>query len=122
MANIITLGRLLLLFLVLWMAHWTTGWLKLFTMVLLIVVFVSDTFDGYIARKQNETSTFGAMFIARATSPSGGCPGTRAELPTNAIWLPMPLSEQVRRSGANWRGSAGTFRRSRHRLFTKRSS
>lgn len=62
MANTITLVRLLLLFLVLWLVHWTTGWLKLATMVLLIIVFVSDAFDGYVARKFNESSAFGAMF------------------------------------------------------------
>ena len=62
MANTITLVRLLLLFIVLWLVHWTTGWLKLATMVLLIIVFVSDAFDGYVARKFNESSAFGAMF------------------------------------------------------------
>lgn len=62
MANTITLVRLLLLFIVLWLVHWTTGWFKLATMVLLIIVFVSDAFDGYVARKFNESSAFGAMF------------------------------------------------------------
>ena len=90
MANIITLCRLLLLFLVLWMVHWTTGWLKLFTMVLLIVVFVSDTFDGYIARKQNETSAFGAMFdIAADRIVELSLWVVYARLEMVPVWMPV---------------------------------
>lgn len=62
MANIITFGRLVLLFVVIWIAYTPASWLHFVNVALLIVVFVSDALDGYVARKNNETSVFGAMF------------------------------------------------------------
>lgn len=62
MANLITLGRLLLLIVVVVIAYQAPGWLQLVNVLLLILVFVSDGLDGYVARRRNETSTFGAMF------------------------------------------------------------
>lgn len=62
MANLITLSRLLLLFVVLWIAHLPPSWWQLTAVALLIVVFVTDALDGYVARKRNEETVFGAMF------------------------------------------------------------
>ena len=62
MANLITLSRLLLLFVVLAIAYQPSSWLKLVDIPLLIFVFVTDGLDGYVARKRGETSQFGAMF------------------------------------------------------------
>lgn len=62
MANLITLSRLLLLFVVVAIAYAPSSWLKLIDIPLLIFVFVSDGLDGYVARKRRETSQFGAMF------------------------------------------------------------
>lgn len=62
MANSITASRLLLLFAVLWALYAAPGWWQLLAVPLLILVFVSDAVDGYIARKRKETSVFGAQF------------------------------------------------------------
>jgi CDP-diacylglycerol--glycerol-3-phosphate 3-phosphatidyltransferase len=62
MANLITLSRLLLLFVVVFIAYQPSSWLKLLDIPLLIFVFVTDGLDGYVARKRHETSQFGAMF------------------------------------------------------------
>lgn len=62
MANLITLSRLILLLLVIWIAYLPLSWIHFLNVPLLILVFVTDGFDGYVARKRNETSLFGAMF------------------------------------------------------------
>lgn len=62
MANFITLSRLVLLFVVIGFAYQPASWWHLANVALLIFVFVSDSLDGYVARKFNETSKFGAMF------------------------------------------------------------
>jgi CDP-diacylglycerol---glycerol-3-phosphate 3-phosphatidyltransferase len=62
MANLVTLSRLLILLLVVWISYLPpTPW-ALANLVLIILIFVSDGLDGYIARKRNETSLFGALF------------------------------------------------------------
>lgn len=62
MANLITLLRLLLLFVLVGMAYFAPpGW-QLINPVLLLVVIALDGVDGYIARKRNETSVFGSIF------------------------------------------------------------
>lgn len=62
MANLITLARLLLLIIVVLIAYQPFTVWHLVNVALLIFVFVSDGLDGYVARKRNETSVFGAMF------------------------------------------------------------
>src|SRR4029453_19029077 len=62
MANLITLSRLLLLFVVVAIAYQPPTWLKLIDIPLLIFVFVTDGLDGYVARRRGEASQFGAMF------------------------------------------------------------
>jgi CDP-diacylglycerol--glycerol-3-phosphate 3-phosphatidyltransferase len=62
MANLVTLSRLLLLLVVVWLNYqpltpWTFA-----GFFLIALIFVSDGLDGYIARKRNETSLFGALF------------------------------------------------------------
>jgi CDP-diacylglycerol--glycerol-3-phosphate 3-phosphatidyltransferase len=62
MANLVTLSRLLLLFFVVWLMYQRpTPW-QLASFVLIILIFVSDALDGYVARKRGETSLFGALF------------------------------------------------------------
>ena len=62
MANLITLSRLLLLIVVIFIAYQPFSWWHILNVALLILVFVSDGLDGYVARKRNEASVFGAMF------------------------------------------------------------
>lgn len=62
MANLITLSRLLLLIAVVAIAYYGSATAQLVNVAVLILVFVTDGLDGYVARKRNETSVFGAMF------------------------------------------------------------
>lgn len=62
MANLITLSRLLLLIVVVLIAYQPYSWWHVANILLLILVFVTDGLDGYVARKRNETTVFGAMF------------------------------------------------------------
>jgi CDP-diacylglycerol--glycerol-3-phosphate 3-phosphatidyltransferase len=62
MANLITLSRLLLLIVVVVIAYRPPGLLQLINVPLVILVFLTDGIDGYVARKRHETSQFGAMF------------------------------------------------------------
>jgi len=62
MANLVTLSRLLLLLVVVALSYVPpTPW-QFANFFLIILIFVSDGFDGYVARKRNETSSFGALF------------------------------------------------------------
>jgi CDP-diacylglycerol--glycerol-3-phosphate 3-phosphatidyltransferase len=62
MANLVTLSRLLLLLLVVWLFYVPPGPWSIANFFLIIFIFISDGLDGYIARKRNETSLFGALF------------------------------------------------------------
>lgn len=62
MANLITLSRLLLLIVVVAIAYQPYSWWHVVNIALLILVFVTDGLDGYVARKRGEESVFGAMF------------------------------------------------------------
>jgi CDP-diacylglycerol--glycerol-3-phosphate 3-phosphatidyltransferase len=62
MANLVTLGRLLLLLVVAWIYYLPPSPWQFVNFFLTIVIFISDGLDGYIARKRNEASLFGALF------------------------------------------------------------
>lgn len=62
MANLITIARLILLFVVIAMIHFRPVDLALLSMVLLGIVFAGDGLDGWVARKRGSTSPFGAVF------------------------------------------------------------
>ncbi len=62
MANAITIGRLFLLFGVVWLIYHGSVQTIAWCMLLLVVVIAADGLDGWVARKRNETSTFGAVF------------------------------------------------------------
>ena len=62
MANLMTLSRLVLLLLVVWIAYLPPSPWQYLNFVLIIVIFVTDGLDGYIARKRNEETLFGALF------------------------------------------------------------
>ena len=61
MANLITVARLILMFAV--VALFTLGGagVTAISMILVVVVFASDGVDGWVARKRNSTSAFGAV-------------------------------------------------------------
>lgn len=62
MANLITVARLIMLFVVIWLIYVGSVPVVTACMLLIIVVFASDGLDGWVARKRGSTSTFGAVF------------------------------------------------------------
>lgn len=62
MANLITLSRLVLLIAVVAIAYRGPSPWQFANVALLIVVFVTDGLDGWVARRRNETTLFGALF------------------------------------------------------------
>lgn len=62
MANLITSGRFLLLFLLVAMAYFAPPKAQLLNPALLIVIIALDGLDGYVARKRGETSVFGSVY------------------------------------------------------------
>jgi CDP-diacylglycerol---glycerol-3-phosphate 3-phosphatidyltransferase len=62
MANLITLFRLLLIFVIVALALYATPTWQLINLPLIIVIISLDGVDGIIARMRKETSLFGAVF------------------------------------------------------------
>lgn len=61
MANLITLARTLLAFLVVWMLHAPTTAMYLAAVGLTVAVIWMDALDGYVARRRQECTKFGAV-------------------------------------------------------------
>lgn len=90
MANSITVGRLVLLFVVIWMIY--VGNVSVITacMLLLILVFAADGLDGWVARKRRSTSTFGAVFdIAGDRIVENALWVIFADLRLIPVWVPL---------------------------------
>lgn len=62
MANLITFARFLLLCCLVFLCYKAPPVVQLINMPLVTVIFILDGVDGYVARKRNETSLFGAIF------------------------------------------------------------
>ena len=62
MANLITLGRIVLLFITIGFLYLREPWAAGVALVLTIFVYVSDAFDGYIARQRGRATAAGAVF------------------------------------------------------------
>lgn len=62
MANLITLARFCLLFLLVGMAYWAQPAWQLLNAPLVIVIIGLDAVDGYVARRRGEASVFGSIF------------------------------------------------------------
>jgi CDP-diacylglycerol--glycerol-3-phosphate 3-phosphatidyltransferase len=90
MANAITIGRLLLLFLVVWLIYAGDVYVVAVCAVLVAVVFASDGIDGYVARKRGSTSAFGAVFdIAGDRVVENTLWVVFAELQLIPVWIPI---------------------------------
>jgi CDP-diacylglycerol--glycerol-3-phosphate 3-phosphatidyltransferase len=90
MANLITLVRLLLLIVVVIIAYQPYSYWHIVNVALLIVAFVSDGIDGYVARKRNETSIFGAVFdIASDRMIELAMWIVLVDLDIVAVWVPL---------------------------------
>lgn len=90
MANLVTSSRLLLLILVVWLAYRDpTPW-QFANVPLMIVIFITDGLDGYIARKRNESSVFGALYdIAGDRIVELTMWIVAADLDLVPIWVPL---------------------------------
>jgi CDP-diacylglycerol--glycerol-3-phosphate 3-phosphatidyltransferase len=62
MANLITVGRLLLLFVAVGFIYRFPVGLAAVSMLIIAVVFAGDGLDGYVARRRGSSSRFGAVF------------------------------------------------------------
>jgi CDP-diacylglycerol--glycerol-3-phosphate 3-phosphatidyltransferase len=62
MANLLTLSRIVLLIVVARLFYVESAIAQLASFFLIIVMFVTDALDGYVARKRNESSLFGSLF------------------------------------------------------------
>lgn len=90
MANLITVGRLILLFVVIWMIYVGNVQVIEASMVLIIVVFASDGLDGWVARKRGATSPFGAVFdIAGDRIVENVLWVIFADLGLIPVWIPL---------------------------------
>ena len=61
-ANAITLFRLFLTFIVIGLFKRSNVYIDIACIVTILIIFILDSVDGIVARKQNQTSTFGAVF------------------------------------------------------------
>ena len=66
MANLITTLRIVLVLILVGLIYQLSPAWQLFNAILLIFIFILDGVDGYVARKWNETSTFGAAYDVAA--------------------------------------------------------
>lgn len=90
MANLITVGRLILLFIVIWMIYVGNVQVIEAAMLLIIVVFASDGLDGWVARKRDSTSPFGAVFdIAGDRIVENVLWVVFADLGLIPVWVPL---------------------------------
>jgi CDP-diacylglycerol--glycerol-3-phosphate 3-phosphatidyltransferase len=90
MANLITIGRLVLLFVIIALIY--VGNVQVITVCifLLAFVFASDGLDGWVARRTGSTSQFGAMFdIAGDRVVENALWIVFAELQLVPVWIPL---------------------------------
>lgn len=107
MANLITLSRLLLLMVVILIIYFGSATLQLLGVLAMIMVFVSDGLDGYVARKRNEASLFGALFDVAADRIVELCLWVVfAHIDSLPVWIPLVyiargiLTDSIRASEA----------------------
>jgi CDP-diacylglycerol--glycerol-3-phosphate 3-phosphatidyltransferase len=90
MANIITIARLVLLFVVIALIYFGNVQVITLCIVLLAVVFASDGLDGWVARRRGSTSQFGAMFdIAGDRVVENALWIVFADLDLVPVWVPL---------------------------------
>ena len=92
MANLITIGRLLLLFAAIGMIYRDPVGLALPAMLLVVIVFAGDGLDGWVARKRNSTSQLGAILdIAGDRVVETVFWMVFADLGVIPIWMPIAV-------------------------------
>jgi CDP-diacylglycerol--glycerol-3-phosphate 3-phosphatidyltransferase len=89
-ANLITIGRLVLLFVVIGIIYWGSAGAILVAVLLVALVFAGDGIDGYVARRTNSTSQFGAVFdIAGDRIVENALWVVFAERQLIPVWIPL---------------------------------
>ena len=90
MANAITVGRLILLFILVWLIYEGNVQVIGVCMFLIAFVFASDGLDGYVARRRGSTSAFGAVFdIAGDRIVENVLWVVFAHLELIPVWIPL---------------------------------
>ena len=90
MANLITIARLILLFVAIAMIYWSSAGVIVLAIVLVAIVFAGDGLDGYVARRRKSTSQFGAVFdIAGDRIVENALWVIFAELQLIPVWIPL---------------------------------
>jgi CDP-diacylglycerol--glycerol-3-phosphate 3-phosphatidyltransferase len=90
MANLITVGRLILMFAVVAMIYFGNAQVAGVSMVLIAFVFASDGIDGWVARRRKSTSAFGAVLdIAGDRIVENVLWVTFAVLGVIPLWVPL---------------------------------
>jgi len=90
MANLITLGRLVLFFVTLGLIYSRQATLIQIATLLLIVVIASDALDGWVARRQGSTSDFGSVIDIAGDRVVEQCSWVVfAHLRLIGIWIPL---------------------------------
>jgi CDP-diacylglycerol--glycerol-3-phosphate 3-phosphatidyltransferase len=90
LANLITIARLILLFVVIGMIYWGDSGTILAAIPLIAIVFAADGLDGYVARRRQSTSQFGAVFdIAGDRIVENALWIIFAELQLIPVWIPL---------------------------------
>jgi CDP-diacylglycerol--glycerol-3-phosphate 3-phosphatidyltransferase len=107
MANLITLGRCLLLLLLLVVIYWGTPELQLLNAPLVLLMISLDGVDGWVARRRGEESVFGATFdIAADRVVENVLWVVLAHLGLIGVWVPLlfivrgNLVDAIRSKGA----------------------
>ncbi|UCH74913.1 MAG: CDP-alcohol phosphatidyltransferase family protein [Rhodospirillales bacterium] len=108
MANLITLARLLLLFVLLAMMYFAPPTWQLLDLPLLLVVVLFDWLDGVVARRRKESTLFGAVFdIAVDRIVESVMWVALAHLGLVPVWVPIyfivrgQLTDSIRQIGAS---------------------
>ncbi|MGW8368610.1 MAG: CDP-alcohol phosphatidyltransferase family protein [Gammaproteobacteria bacterium] len=90
MANMVTLSRLGLLLIVAWLLYQPPTVWQFANFVFVVLIFVSDAVDGYIARKRGTANLFGALFdIAGDRVVELTLWVITADLDLVPIWVPL---------------------------------
>jgi CDP-diacylglycerol--glycerol-3-phosphate 3-phosphatidyltransferase len=90
MANLITIARLIALYIVIWLMYSGGVRMTTFCIIALLVIFASDGLDGYVARRRRSTSDFGAMFdIAGDRIVENSLWVVFAERGLIPVWIPL---------------------------------
>ena len=90
MANLITVARLILLFVTIWLIY--VGNVQVITACIFVLLFIvlSDGLDGWVARRRNTTSDFGAVFdIASDRIVENALWVVFAEMGLIPVWIPL---------------------------------